>query len=141
MLLKMLFGLEEYLCKWLTLQHKGDAQWCSGSEESPTCSYPPSPRLLISLILPQLSSYSSCYPHSLCGSPGLVHNRAQRGLLERWSLRVQTKHWGQEVPAVLNMFPLTPQECSWHPVPSQALKVNTVNYTAEQHIPDLTQGS
>lgn len=82
--LKMLFGFEEYLCKWFTLQHKGDRHWCSGSEEPPSVSPVPIPHALdslMSLIFPQLSSYGSFLPQPLCGSPGLAHSRVWGGLL------------------------------------------------------------
>lgn len=80
-------------------------------------------------VLLQFTPLPHPYPH-LCDSLGLEYSRAQRGLLSSW----------QELPAPVNRLPLTPQECSWHPAPSQALKVNTVNYTTKQRIPDLTQG-
>lgn len=40
----MFFGFEEYLHKWLTLQHKGDEYWCSGSAEPPSVSPVPIPQ-------------------------------------------------------------------------------------------------
>lgn len=115
-----------------------------GLRSHPLCHLFPSPKplkSLMSLTFPQLSSYSSCHPHPLRGSPGLAHSTGPGRLAEQLSVRAQTMHSWQELPATVNTFPLTLQECSWHSVPSQALKVNAVNYTAEQHIPDLTQGS